>query len=117
MKTIIYNEINGYKVIKGFGTPVIDPIETVKAVRPLLGASDEMKVIEAKRKLIIAARGKASEAFKAAAAELRAGRLAKAEVLNLDINVHVEEAKIHEDALLPLVDALEIKRRQLPRKQ
>lgn len=113
MKTVIYKEIDGYQIVFGFGVPVIDPTETVKAIRPLLAGSEEMKTIEAKRSLIIGARTKASEAFIAAAGEMRKGSRAKAEKLNIDINIHIEEAEGHEKALNPMVEALEIRRRQL----
>jgi hypothetical protein len=42
MKTVLFEKINGYDIIKGFDNATIDPEETKKVVIPMLDESDEM---------------------------------------------------------------------------
>jgi len=49
---MIIEKINGYEIIKGFSTPVINPVETERKIIPLLNNSEETKVIQQKIKEI-----------------------------------------------------------------
>ena len=41
MKTVLYNTIDGYEIITGFGEPVADPVETQSAAAPLVEKTPE----------------------------------------------------------------------------
>ena len=66
MQTVCYTEIDGHKIISGFGKLVIDPVETRKAVKDVLHKTDEGKAVAAKQREIEEKAGEARAAMKAA---------------------------------------------------
>lgn len=49
-KTVLYSEIDGYKIITGFDIPVIDPVETAKIVNKEIQNTSEWQAVEGKKK-------------------------------------------------------------------
>jgi len=48
-KTVLYQEVDGHKIIIGFDNPTIDPVETNRKVSVILKETDEWKAVEAKK--------------------------------------------------------------------
>ena len=46
MQTVLFKEINGYKIIMGFSELSIDPVETQKAIIPVLKKDKNVKRVE-----------------------------------------------------------------------
>jgi hypothetical protein len=73
-RTVIYQEIDGHKIIRGFDRPTVDPVATKEVVDSLIKETPEYQAAEAKkaehgeayRALIVAATNKDDTAYKAA---------------------------------------------------
>ena len=64
MKTLIFTEIDGLKIVRGIGEPSIDGVATEQKIKPLIFDTPESKAVEGKKKEIWQRSEKMSEAKK-----------------------------------------------------
>lgn len=113
MKTLITKEIDGHTIALGFTRPTIDPVATIEIVRPILMETEEFKALGAKAAAVEAKRRQANDSFIEAAKALKAGQDAQRKRYELDTEEHRSNSDRLMLALVPLVDALEQRRRAL----
>jgi len=113
MKTILTKKIDGFDIITGFGTPVIDPFATREIVGPVLFETAETKAIISKNKEVEEIKKMVKNAIESAQLAIRNGDKKGVDKYNEDYkrhNIMIDE-KMAE--LIPLKTAYEEKRKSL----
>jgi hypothetical protein len=107
MQTVIYRDIDGLKIISGFGRLVIDPIETGKAVKAAMSETPEAKAIASKQDELEEKLALVKSSYEKAGKALKAKKQAESDKYAAEYRIAAEAVEKIMAELRTLLPALE----------